>query len=210
MVSEASTRRDPGSESVVGCFSSFVSAVFLRPFSASPDSALCLLQTELLPHCADVPRVGQVVQEDGKLLMQAVLEVRLPPASRLAWLALLVQRLHHPLPPVRRPLAGSPRAVWWTSSRRCCSPWISTASLCWRCGWRRCCRRPASPPPASLRSRKRPSASRSSGTTWNCSCVQYTPESIFSYTPPPPHQKREQLRLQPHLSILSRYFHIRI
>ncbi|KAG9350967.1 hypothetical protein JZ751_024856 [Albula glossodonta] len=34
----------------------------------------CSLQTELLPHCGDIPRVGQVVQEDGKLLLQAVLE----------------------------------------------------------------------------------------------------------------------------------------
>ncbi|KAJ8376323.1 hypothetical protein SKAU_G00069030 [Synaphobranchus kaupii] len=34
----------------------------------------CLFFTELLPHCGDVPRVGQVVQEDGKLLLQAVLE----------------------------------------------------------------------------------------------------------------------------------------
>lgn len=36
---------------------------------------LCVGQTELLPHCADVPPVGQVVQEDGKLLLLAVLEV---------------------------------------------------------------------------------------------------------------------------------------
>ncbi|KAJ8277862.1 hypothetical protein GJAV_G00080980 [Gymnothorax javanicus] len=34
----------------------------------------CLFFTELLPHCGDIPRVGQVVQEDGKLLLQAVLE----------------------------------------------------------------------------------------------------------------------------------------
>ncbi|KAL0165172.1 hypothetical protein M9458_040925, partial [Cirrhinus mrigala] len=32
------------------------------------------LQTELIPHCADIPPVGQVVQEDGKLLLLAVLE----------------------------------------------------------------------------------------------------------------------------------------
>ncbi|KAF7690146.1 hypothetical protein HF521_011950 [Silurus meridionalis] len=31
-------------------------------------------QTELLPHCVDVPPVGQVVQEHGKLLLLAVLE----------------------------------------------------------------------------------------------------------------------------------------
>ncbi len=35
-----------------------------------------LLQTELLPHCSDVPPVARVMQEDGKLLIQAVLEVR--------------------------------------------------------------------------------------------------------------------------------------
>lgn len=35
-----------------------------------------LPQTELLPHCSDVPPLARVVQEDGKLLIQAVLEVR--------------------------------------------------------------------------------------------------------------------------------------
>ncbi|XP_041967527.1 importin-13 isoform X2 [Alosa sapidissima] len=34
----------------------------------------CLFFTELLPHCADIPPVGQVVQQEGKLLLQAVLE----------------------------------------------------------------------------------------------------------------------------------------
>lgn len=32
-------------------------------------------QTELLPHCSDVPPLAQVVQQDGKLLVQALLEV---------------------------------------------------------------------------------------------------------------------------------------
>uniref|UniRef100_A0A8C1DK07 Importin-13 n=1 Tax=Cyprinus carpio carpio TaxID=630221 RepID=A0A8C1DK07_CYPCA len=34
----------------------------------------CLFFTELIPHCADIPPVAQVVQEDGKLLLLAVLE----------------------------------------------------------------------------------------------------------------------------------------
>ncbi|XDV41239.1 hypothetical protein PO909_010136 [Leuciscus waleckii] len=34
----------------------------------------CLFFTELIPHCADVPPVGRVVQENGKLLLLAVLE----------------------------------------------------------------------------------------------------------------------------------------
>uniref|UniRef100_A0A671PWA0 Importin-13 n=1 Tax=Sinocyclocheilus anshuiensis TaxID=1608454 RepID=A0A671PWA0_9TELE len=34
----------------------------------------CLFFTELIPRCADIPPVGQVVQEDGKLLLLAVLE----------------------------------------------------------------------------------------------------------------------------------------
>lgn len=34
----------------------------------------CLFFTELLPHCSDVPPLARVVQEDGKLLIQAVLE----------------------------------------------------------------------------------------------------------------------------------------
>ncbi|RXM31433.1 hypothetical protein EOD39_7010 [Acipenser ruthenus] len=36
--------------------------------------ATCLFFTELLPRCGDVPPIGQVVHEDGKLLLQAVLE----------------------------------------------------------------------------------------------------------------------------------------
>lgn len=39
---------------------------------------VCVSQTELLPHCSDVPPLARVVQEDGKLLVQAVLEVRNP------------------------------------------------------------------------------------------------------------------------------------
>lgn len=38
--------------------------------------SVLLPQTELLPHCSDVPPLARVVQEDGKLLVQAVLEVR--------------------------------------------------------------------------------------------------------------------------------------
>lgn len=34
----------------------------------------CLYFTELLPHCSDVPPLAQVVQQDGKLLVQALLE----------------------------------------------------------------------------------------------------------------------------------------
>uniref|UniRef100_A0A672RDP2 Importin-13 n=1 Tax=Sinocyclocheilus grahami TaxID=75366 RepID=A0A672RDP2_SINGR len=34
----------------------------------------CFFFTELIPHCADIPPVGQIVQEDGKLLLLAVLE----------------------------------------------------------------------------------------------------------------------------------------
>ncbi|TSN30182.1 Importin-13 [Bagarius yarrelli] len=33
-----------------------------------------VVQTELLPHCGDVPPIGQVMQEEGKLLLLAVLE----------------------------------------------------------------------------------------------------------------------------------------
>lgn len=38
-----------------------------------PDS---VLQTELLPRCGEIAPVGQVVHENGKVLLQAVLEVR--------------------------------------------------------------------------------------------------------------------------------------
>lgn len=36
----------------------------------------CVLQTELLPRCGEIAPVGQVVHENGKVLLQAVLEVR--------------------------------------------------------------------------------------------------------------------------------------
>ncbi|XP_041913781.1 importin-13 [Alosa sapidissima] len=34
----------------------------------------CLFFTELVPHCEDIPAVGEVLQEDGKLLLQSLLE----------------------------------------------------------------------------------------------------------------------------------------
>lgn len=34
------------------------------------------MQTELLPRCGEIAPVGQVVHENGKALLQAVLEVR--------------------------------------------------------------------------------------------------------------------------------------
>lgn len=34
----------------------------------------CLFFTELLPHCFDVPPLARIVEEEGKLLLQAVLE----------------------------------------------------------------------------------------------------------------------------------------
>lgn len=40
---------------------------------SGPDS---VLQTELLPRCGEIAPVGQVVHENGKVLLQAVLEVR--------------------------------------------------------------------------------------------------------------------------------------
>uniref|UniRef100_A0A8C9WGE6 Importin-13 n=1 Tax=Scleropages formosus TaxID=113540 RepID=A0A8C9WGE6_SCLFO len=44
-------------------------------FPESPTvKSTCLFYAELLPHCGDVPAVGQVVQEDGKLLLKAVLK----------------------------------------------------------------------------------------------------------------------------------------
>lgn len=39
-------------------------------------TSCCFLQTELLPRCGEIPPVGQVVHENGKMLLQAVLEVR--------------------------------------------------------------------------------------------------------------------------------------
>lgn len=36
--------------------------------------ATCLFFAELIPHCEDIPAVGEVLQEDGKLLLQSLLE----------------------------------------------------------------------------------------------------------------------------------------
>ncbi|XP_041133806.1 importin-13-like isoform X4 [Polyodon spathula] len=49
-------------------------ALSLKFPEAPTVKATCLFFTELLPHCGDVPPIGQVVHEDGKLLLQAVLE----------------------------------------------------------------------------------------------------------------------------------------
>lgn len=52
---------------------SFVSRI--RGEGAGADSPLHPLQTELLPRCGEVEPVGKVVQEDGRMLLIAVLEV---------------------------------------------------------------------------------------------------------------------------------------
>lgn len=46
-----------------------------------------MLQTELLPRCGEIAPVGQVVHENGKALLQAVLEVR-DAGPRVPWAAL--------------------------------------------------------------------------------------------------------------------------
>lgn len=50
-------------------------------------SLASVLQTELLPRCGEIAPVGQVVHENGKALLQAVLEVRDagPQAPRQHW-----------------------------------------------------------------------------------------------------------------------------
>lgn len=50
-----------------------------------------LPQTELLPHCSDVPPLARVVQEDGKLLIQAVLEVRRTTLQKPFIISLMLQ-----------------------------------------------------------------------------------------------------------------------
>lgn len=35
-----------------------------------------MFQSELVSHCEDIPAVKDVLQEDGKLLLQTLLEVR--------------------------------------------------------------------------------------------------------------------------------------
>uniref|UniRef100_A0A3P9LIK3 Importin-13 n=1 Tax=Oryzias latipes TaxID=8090 RepID=A0A3P9LIK3_ORYLA len=51
-----------------------VKAVFHCGNGLSLNLFMFLPKTELLPHCSDVPPVARVMQEDGKLLIQAVLE----------------------------------------------------------------------------------------------------------------------------------------
>lgn len=48
----------------------------MRGQGAGADRPLHLLQTELLPRCGEVEPVGKVVQENGRVLLIAVLEVR--------------------------------------------------------------------------------------------------------------------------------------
>lgn len=48
----------------------------MRGEVAGADRPLYPLQTELLPRCGEVEPVGKVVQEDGRMLLIAVLEVR--------------------------------------------------------------------------------------------------------------------------------------
>ncbi|MBN3302222.1 IPO13 protein, partial [Amia calva] len=60
-----------------------LSGVLSLKFPEAPTvKSTCLFFTELLPHCGDIPPVGRVVQEDGKLLLQAVLEAIGGQASR--------------------------------------------------------------------------------------------------------------------------------
>lgn len=53
-----------------------VSMSHRRREGTGADGSLCPLQTELLPRCGEVESVGKVVQEDGRVLLIAVLEVR--------------------------------------------------------------------------------------------------------------------------------------
>lgn len=55
-------------------YAGFVSRV--RGEGAGAERPLHPLQTELLPRCGEVEPVGKVVQEDGRMLLIAVLEVR--------------------------------------------------------------------------------------------------------------------------------------
>lgn len=63
----------PGLQRVEVWCAGFVSGV--RGEGAGTDSPLHPLQTELLPRCGEVEPVGKVVQEDGRMLLIAVLEV---------------------------------------------------------------------------------------------------------------------------------------
>ncbi|XP_044532698.1 importin-13 isoform X3 [Gracilinanus agilis] len=61
----------------------FQCGVLALKFPEAPTvKASCGFFTELLPRCGEIPTIGQVVQEDGKVLLQAVLEAIGGQASR--------------------------------------------------------------------------------------------------------------------------------
>ncbi|XP_051855873.1 importin-13 [Antechinus flavipes] len=61
----------------------FQCGVLALKFPEAPTvKASCGFFTELLPRCGEIPPIGQVVQEDGKVLLQAVLEAIGGQASR--------------------------------------------------------------------------------------------------------------------------------
>lgn len=92
----------------------------------APQPAL-LLQTELLPRCGEIPPVGQVVHDEGKVLLQAVLEVsgggsvlggRLFPEGCSEARA----SAERACPVCHRASVAKPRAASWTTSPRSSSP----------------------------------------------------------------------------------------
>lgn len=88
-----------------------------------------VLQTELLPRCGEIAPVGQVVHENGKVLLQAVLEVRdsgtmgSSPEQGQLW-ALFLSSI------AAEPRAESP-AAWVGAGRRSAGSVCSVAGHWW-------------------------------------------------------------------------------
>lgn len=88
-----------------------------------------VLQTELLPRCGEIAPVGQVVHENGKVLLQAVLEVRdsgttgSSPEQGQLW-ALFLSSI------AAEPRAESP-AAWVGAGRRSAGSVCSVAGHRW-------------------------------------------------------------------------------
>lgn len=117
-----------------------------------------------------MPPLARVVQEDGKLLVQAVLEVRKNPKH--VYMPLMLQSAAlNDAPDVKNMASSFSRAsgvghpgASWTSLQKCFSVSTRTAFLCWLCGWKRCCSLLVSHRHGSHLNRRTTSHSRYSGT----------------------------------------------
>lgn len=133
-----------------------------------------------------MPPLARVVQEDGKLLIQAVLEVgsttfniyrnvlSFPQCCNYLFcctsnifssLIVIKFLLSYFSPALSRASGAGHLGAWWSSLQKCFSVWTSIVFLCSLCGWRRRCSLPGSRHRGSQLNRKTTSHIRYSGNT---------------------------------------------